>query len=107
MSTINILYIGNDNLLEIAGLKNELTGLDLNGATVTVTLLDADGAEVGGEVWPKALDYVTGSDGIYRCTLPYTLSLTAGRRYTTQITADAGNGLRALWELECVARARA
>ena len=106
MSTIHVLLISNDHILELDSLKNELTGLDLNGAAVTVTLLDAEGTKVAGEVWPKAMAYVAGSDGLYRCTLPYTLTLTASGRYTARITANAGNGLRANWELECVARTR-
>ena len=106
MSTIHVLLISNDHILELDSLKNELTGLDLNAASVAVTLVDAAGAEVGGEVWPKAMGYAPDSDGVYRCTLPYTLALSASARYTARITANAGNGLRAYWELECVARAR-
>ena len=106
MSTIHVLLISNDHILELDSLKNELTGLDLNGATVTVTLVDAAGAQVGGEVWPKAMTYVAETDGVYRCTLPYTLALSASGRYTARITANAGNGLRAQWDMECVARTR-
>jgi len=106
MSTIHVLLISNDHILELDSLKNELTGLDLNGATVTVTLVDAEGAQVGGEVWPKTMAYVAETDGVYRCTLPYTLALTPAARYVARITANAGNGLRAHWELECVARTR-
>lgn len=107
MSNVNILYTGNDTVIEVKGLKNEVNGAFLNAATVTTTLMDADGDEVAGETWPKALQYVTGSDGIYRATLPYTLSLAAGGRYVAQISVNAGAGLRASFSLPCVARSRA
>lgn len=106
MSTIHVLHVGNDHVLEVAGLRNELTGAALNSATVTVTLVDSAAAEVTGDTWPKTMSYVSGSDGVYRATLVYGLGLTAGARYTARITADAGNGLRAYWEMECVARPR-
>jgi hypothetical protein len=106
MSNVAILYTGNDTVLEIKGLKNEVTGGFLNAATVTATLVDSDGDEVGGHDWPATLAYVTDSDGIYRATLPYGMALTSGGRYTAQITANAGSGLRASWAIPCLARAR-
>ena len=107
MSNVNILYTSNDTVLEVRGLKNEVTGAFLNAATVTATLVDSDGDEVAGETWPKTLDYVSSSDGVYRATLPYTLSLASGGRYTAQISVNAGSGLRASFALPCVARSRA
>jgi hypothetical protein len=106
MSNIAVIYVGNDNLVEVPALKNELTGADINDATVTVSLADAAGNAVSGETWPKALTYVEGSHGIYRATLPYTLDLVPGGRYFATIVADAGAGLRAEWDIECVARNR-
>lgn len=107
MSNVNIVYTGNDTVLEVKGLKNEVTGAFLNSATVTATLVDDDGNQVAGETWPKTLEYVSGSDGIYRATLPYTMSLAAGGRYEANISVNAGAGLRAAWSLPVVARSRA
>lgn len=107
MSNVNILYTGNDTVIEVAGLKNEVTGAFLNSAAVTATLVDAEGDQVAGETWPKTLTYVTGSDGIYRATLPYTMSLVPSGRYVAQISVNAGAGLRASFALPCVARPRA
>lgn len=106
MSNINVLFVGNDNILEVSDLKNELTGADLNAATVTVTLKDAAGANVTGDTWPKTMTYVTGSKGTYRTTLLYSMPLTAGDRYNAVISANGGAGLQASWTVECVARAR-
>lgn len=106
MSNINVLLVNNDNILEVDGLKNELTGADLNAATVTVTLKDAAGVNVAGDTWPKTMAYVTGSHGTYRATLLYSMPLTDGARYNAVISANGGAGLQAAWTVECVARAR-
>lgn len=106
MSNVTVLYVGNDTVLEVKGLKNEMAGAFLNAATVQATLYDSAGASVAGQSWPLALVYVPSSDGTYRGTLPYGLSLTAGDRYTARITADAGTGLRAQFDIPCVARTR-
>lgn len=106
MSNIHILLDNNDSILEVDGLKNELTGVFLNAATVTVTLKDAAGADVAGDTWPKTLNYLAASNGTYRATLLYSLTLTAGSRYTAVITADGGAGLHAEWAMDCVCRAR-
>jgi hypothetical protein len=106
MSNITIIYIGNDSVMEVADLKNDQTGADINDAAVTVRLKTTAGADVDGETWPKTLNYVEGSQGMYRATLPYTLELAAGGRYVATIVADAGAGLRAEWDIDCVARTR-
>lgn len=106
MSTIHILLDNNDSIIEVYDLKNELTGDFLNTATVQVTLKDSTGTNVTGDTWPKTLNYVTASNGIYRATLLYTLGLTADSRYTATVTADAGAGLRSEWVLEMVCRTR-
>lgn len=106
MSNVHILYVGNDTALEVGDLRDELTGEALNSASVAVTLKDAAGANVTGGTWPLAMVYVTDSDGVYRCTLGHALSLTAGQKYTAVITANAGTGLYATWNEECVARLR-
>lgn len=101
-----ILWDGSDMVVEIRGLENEITGANLNSATVTCTLTNADGDEVAGQSWPMALGYVTDSAGIYRGTLPYSLSISPDSRYTLKIDVNAGAGLRGHWEVPCVCRVR-
>lgn len=103
---VQTLYVGNDMLLEVSGLRDDVTGDYLNAATVTVTLKDSAGVNVTGETWPLALAYVTSSNGVYRATLKDTLSLTANARYVATVIADGGEGKRAQWELDVVARTR-
>lgn len=106
MSAIYELFVGNDTVLEVQGLRNDVTGEPLNTATLTLTLLDAAGAEVPGQVWPMPMVFVEGSRGLYRALLPAALPLVADARYTARIVADAGPGLMGSWLMECVARTR-
>lgn len=104
--TTEVLLYGNDNVLEIRGLRNEVTGTFLNSATVTVTLKDSAGTNVTGTSWPKALAYVASSDGVYRATLAHDLGLTPAGRYTATIAVDGGAGLVARWDVPCLCKTR-
>lgn len=106
MSTIQILYLGNNSIVDVTGLRNENTGAYVTSATVSVTLLDKSGELVSGGTWPLAMAYVPDSTGTYRATLPSSLALVEGGRYTARIVADAGQGLRAEWDMPCVGRIR-
>ena len=105
-TTAEILYDENDHVVEIRGLENETTGENLNAATVSCTLKDADGNNVTGQSWPTTMTYVTDSAGVYRATLAYGLALTPGGRYTLDLDVNAGAGLRGHWEVPCVCRVR-
>lgn len=101
-----VLWDNNDMVVEVRGLENEVTGENINNATVTCTLLDAEGDEVSGQSWPMSMTYVASSAGVYRGTLPYTLGISPAGRYTLKIDVDAGAGLRGQWEVPCVCRVR-
>jgi hypothetical protein len=100
------IYAGNDALVEVKGLLDRGTGEFVNDASVTMTLLDAAGAEVAGQIWPLGLAYIAGTDAVYRATLLATLPVTPGARYTAVIDADGGLGLLAKWEIDVVCRKR-
>lgn len=106
MSNVHILYADNDTVLEVDRLRNGLSGEFLNTADVSVTLLEDDGTPVDGVSWPLSLAYVSGTEGLYRVTIPYTLGLVPNRRYLAELVADDGPGLHSQWEVECVARKR-
>jgi hypothetical protein len=106
VSECHVLFKDNDLILEISGLRNEVSGAFLDTATVTVSLADVDGNPVTGAAWPLPLDYVAGSDGIYRVTLVDTLELTPDTRYLATLTADGGGNLRATWQLDCICQVR-
>lgn len=106
MSQVQILYDNNDMVLEAAGLRNETTGAFLNAASVSVTLKDSAGVNVTGQTWPLVLTYVPSSDGVYRAGLSNALNVTPASRYVAQVVVDAGAGLRAEWDLDCVCQTR-
>ena len=106
MSEISTIFQNNDTLIELAGLQNETTGAYLNTATVTVTLIDATGANVTGATWPMAMSYVAGSNGLYRATLGFDLPLTENGLYKANIIAIGGTGLRANWTANVICKKR-
>ena len=93
------LYIDNDNLLSVTGLKNASSGSYMNDATVTATLADLDGNAVSGQTFPVTLSYVADTDGNYQATLEDALSLTEGSVYKATISATTSSGLTASWEV--------
>ncbi|MGH8626450.1 MAG: hypothetical protein ACREYC_14670 [Gammaproteobacteria bacterium] len=94
---VDVIYLANDNLLELQGLTNAASGAYVNDATVTATVVDKNGANVAGGSWPLTLAYVAASNGKYRGTLQETLTLTEGQDYTAKVTV-AGAGLTAFFE---------
>lgn len=91
-------FVGNTNLLELNGLKNEAAGAFVNDASVTVTIKDAEGANVSGAVWPMTMVYVEASDGDYRVALSHELPFEAKATYTALIEADSGAEAFGHWE---------
>lgn len=106
MSEVATIFKGNDTVLELSDLTNETTGDNINNATVTVTITDAAGVVVTGDVFPKTMTYVTSSNGLYRVTLLDTLSLAAGTRYIAKISANAGDGKQGYWEKDLICKIR-
>lgn len=83
------LYRLNDNLIEWDDMDRASDRTYVNDGVVTMTLKDSNGASVSGAT-SLTLSYVTGSNGKYQGTIPYTVSLTAGAEYTLEVTADQG-----------------
>jgi hypothetical protein len=81
----SIIYIGSDNLIELADLTDTQTGDPVLDAYVVVTLIDATGAEVGGETWPLAME-LTSTDA-YVATLTHDLEIEPHKHYVATIVA--------------------
>lgn len=94
------IYLANDNLLQLFGLKDERTNTFVSSATVTAQLKDAAGVAVGS---PMTLTHVAGSNGDYAGIIPDTTALVAGASYTAEITADNGADQRGFWKLALLA----
>jgi len=100
------LFIDNDNVLALIGLKNYVTSVYINDATVTATLYDAAGVEVTGQTWPVTMAYASGTDGIYRATLEYDLTVTTEQVYVAHVEVDGGSGLIGHFEARVMAMTR-
>lgn len=100
------IYLSNDNLLSIEGLKNSSSGSYMNDATVTTTLKDSGGTAVSGQTFPISLNYIAATNGNYQATLENTLNMVEGSIYTATITATSSGGLYAEWDLQLTATKR-
>jgi hypothetical protein len=100
------VFVANTNLLELTGLKDDVAGTFINDAAVTATVVDEDGQEVAGMVWPVTLDYVGASNGDYRAVLSDGLSLVPYKRHVARIDADAGPDRVGHWEFDFLPQTR-
>ena len=105
MSEILTIYQSNDTIIEVAGLKNDVTGAFINNAQVNVVLVDSLGVQVTGQTWPLALTYVPVSDGAYRATLLFSLPLSPNSKYSANVFVSAG-GLVANWSIDVLCKKR-
>jgi hypothetical protein len=105
----SIAFVGNSNNIEVNGLRSDLESKFLNDATITVTIKDASGQPVSGEVWPQTMSYVPGTDGNYVLGLTRFLEMNSGAKYTAYIDANASDETServAHWEFAFTAQKR-
>lgn len=98
-----VYYQGNTMVSELTNLKDEITGLTLNTATVTSWLVDPSGVTV-----PTSTITLSAAEaGAYRGPFPYTLVLTKDVVYTCVIRADTGNPVqRGEWTMPVIPEVR-
>lgn len=103
-----IVYLLNNNVIELQGLTNSATSAVDVAATVTVTIKDKSGTAVTGQVWPAAMSLVSESPttGKYRATLDSDLNLLAKREYVAVIEATGSGGEIGYWEYPMKAQVR-
>lgn len=101
---VQVVYLETSELVELQSLKDEVSDAFVNAATVALTFLDSSGAEVSGETWPIAMDYVAGSDGNYQATVSENVDFQEGAMYFAKIVATSGGvqltkrtPVRAIW----------
>lgn len=94
----NRLYIDNDNLIILDGLKDTHPDVDafINDATVTADVMDPGGTTLESGI---SLSYISGTDGKYVGVIEDDL-LTSTGQHTVTVTVDAGNDKIAEFNLE-------
>lgn len=100
------LYIENDNLLKMVGLKDLRTGQFVNNATVQATVMDLDDNPVSGQIWPTPMTYVATSNGDYEAVMEDGLVLTDNQQYKAEVEVDAGSDKIAKFTVDLQARVR-
>jgi len=87
-------YKKNDQIIELSGLKDGLTGAYKASATVKATLKDSAGQSVTG-ITDLTMSYVSASSGIYRGIVTDAFDPQEGYNYLLIITAaESGADLR-------------
>lgn len=99
------IWIGADNSVNITGLRNASTGLYINDATCTFTLLNASNTAL---ITNRQIPYVANSNGNYRGLIDDVISSQLGREqtFTLKVTAISGPGYKGYWEVQCCAHVR-
>lgn len=105
---MEIVYVANSNLIELDEVFSKADEQFVDTATVVLTAIKdkETGDVVGGEVFPKAMDLVPGSDRKYRCIVDEDIEIIAGRKYTAVIDLDDGPGRIGHWDLPLIAKTR-
>lgn len=89
----DVILFQSDNIIEVSNLKDAVTGALLTGATIEVRVLeDREGAEVAGGSWPVVLAEIV--QGLYRGTIPDTVTLLLDHTYYVETVVNAGPGLQ-------------
>lgn len=76
-----ILWRGNDNIINLDNVRSQATGVILNNATGSLTLYDMNDVALpaGG---PFAFTYTFGSQGRYRAVIPSSATIDLDETYT-------------------------
>lgn len=98
------IYIDNDSLIVLHGLKNRL-GVAITDASVMMTsFVDRAGSAVSGVVLPLQLNHI--GNGDYEAVIGKGIAVVAGKSYTAKVVAVSGSGLTGEWFETAIAKRR-
>ena len=100
----HILFENTDMTPKIVNLRNKITKVLVEGATVTAIVYDSTGTPVTGISNPIVFVEQVGYKGLYHGALPDTASLVDGDTGTILFVTDAGAGLHREWTETYVVR---
>ena len=93
----HVLYENTDMTPKTVNLRNKITNVLVEGATVSARVLDSAGDAVVGVSDPVVFVEQVGFKGLYHGAIPDTASLSNGDTGTIVFTSDAGAGLHREW----------
>lgn len=93
----HVLFENTDMVLKLVNLRNKLTKVLVESATVEAQVLDSAGAPVVGVDDPVVFTEPAGTKGLYHGAIPDDATLPNGATGTIVWTSDAGAGLHREW----------
>lgn len=104
MTLTSEIFVDNDSLIVLAGLKNRLN-VAVTDATVTLdAFVDRRGAAVAGVSLPLQLNHV--GNGDYEAVITKGIAVVSGKTYTATVRAVSSAGLTGQWVETAVAKKR-
>lgn len=100
----HVFFENTDMTLKTVNLRNKITKVLVEGATVTARILDSAGDPVAGVSDPVVFVEQVGFKGLYHGALPDTATLANGAKGTILWISDAGAGLHREWTETYVVR---
>ena len=98
------LWVNNDNTIEVNSLRNTLTNVTDNSASVELTIADLEGTPVSGQTWPLILQNI--APGRYVTTVGVSVVIEEEQDYLAVIVVTGSAGEYANWRLTCRAKRR-
>lgn len=95
------IYVDNDNVFTLKGLKDQVTDTFVNDADVALTITDELGVAVGpsGFSWPQTMNYVIGSNGNYQVTIDKVIEISGGGSYVAVVVVNGSGIADGKWEV--------
>ncbi len=103
----HILFENTDMTMKTVNLRNKVTGVLVESATVSARVLDSAGDAVVGISDPVSFSEQAGFKGLYHGDIPDDATLPNGATGTIVWTSDAGAGLHREWTETYVVRQNA
>ncbi len=100
----HVLFENTDMVMRTINLRNKVTGVLVESATVSARVLDSAGDAVANVSDPVVFVEQSGFKGLYHGALPDTATLANGDTGTIVYTSEAGAGLHREWTETYVVR---
>tara|TARA_A100001201_G_scaffold143757_1_gene147295 strand:+ start:31768 stop:32100 length:333 start_codon:yes stop_codon:yes gene_type:complete len=99
VALVSEIHPGDTAVMRLTGLADKDAAF-VNDATVSLTDFadEITGVTVTGLTLPLAMNYVTGSDGVYEAVVSHNAAVVLRRWYVATVLAISTDGSRGTWE---------